>query len=202
MTDQRHLTDSDLAGFLDGDLAPAERTRAEAHLEACDACRAELIAVGRLVQDAPVADPVSQEAAHAVHPRWRIPAGIAGLAAAAIIAALLVWPAGMPAPDQPVLERSASEGFVRLETHHPPAGEAIPREDVRFAWADHGSASYRITLTAEDGSLVWSRTLEDTVAVPPPDLELPPGGTFFWYVDAIDIGVVARTGAHTFSVSP
>jgi anti-sigma factor RsiW len=202
MNDSRHLTDSELSGFLDSDLAPAERASVEAHLEACDQCRSELLTVARLIST----EPAAVETAVPIPPRrpgWRSPARIGGLvaAAAAVIATLLLWPAGTTVFDQPMRERFGSEGLPRIETHSPPAGE-VRREDLRFTWADHGTASYRITITAEDGALVWGDTRMDTVAVPPADLELEPGRTFFWYVDAVDVGVVGRTGVRAFTISP
>jgi hypothetical protein len=211
MIDHRHLTDSELAGFLDGDLAPAERTRVEAHLEACDQCRAEMVAVTRISRDIPEPGTVPNTPARPSRPSWRLPAGIGGLAAAAAIAFLFLSPAGpsssdMPAPpglsDRPAQERSGVEGVARIETHFPSAGASIRREALRFSWADQGDASYRITLTAEDGARLWSTTLQDTTAVPPADLELEAGQIHFWYVDAIDVGVIGRTGARPFTIAP
>jgi hypothetical protein len=207
----RHLTDSELAGFLDGDLSDAERARAEAHLDACDECRTELIEVARLVADAPeagafpvapvqISPPTSR--ARQRRPSWPIPAGIVGLAAAAGLAMILFWPAAPGWNEQPMQERFGTEATPRLETHFPPDGGAVPRDEVRFAWASHDTGSYRIMLTAEDGALVWSATLADTVVAPPAELDLPAGRTFYWYVDAIGIGVVGRTGAHAFTIAP
>jgi anti-sigma factor RsiW len=207
----RHLTDNELAGFLDGDLSDADRTRIGAHLGTCDACRAEAVEVTRLLQGAPAsgsAPPLARRAraqgraAPAGRPRWRAPAGLAGLAAAAGLAVLLLWPAASGMNEAPMAERFRTEGVARLEIHTPAPDAVVRREEVRFSWARHGAASYRITLTAADGGLVWSTTLADTVAVPPAVLELPVGQTLFWYVDAIDVGVVARTGAHPFSIAP
>jgi len=202
MTDRHHLKESELAGFLDDDLTPAERASIESHLDACEACRVELIEVSRLVHEEPAAEALDRKRASPPRSRWRIPIGIVGLAAAAVFATLLVWPTWNGGHEQPVLERFGSEGSVQLEARFPSAGDAVPRDRLRFAWANHGTASYRITLTAEDGALVWSGTVTDTVVTPPADLDLPPGRTFFWYVDAIDIGIVARTGARAFTVAP
>jgi anti-sigma factor RsiW len=211
MTDNGHLTESELAGFLDGDLAPAERTRVEAHLEACDPCRDELVAVTRIPWDIPEPGAAPSISARPSSPSWRLPAGIGGLAAAATIAFLFLLPAGPPPSgvpaspglaDRPAQVRSGTEGVARIETHFPAAGASVRRDALRFSWAAQGDASYRITLTAEDGARLWSATLQDTTAVPPADLELEAGRTHFWYVDAIDIGVTGRTGARPFTVAP
>lgn len=202
----RHLSASELAGFLDGDLADRERAHVEAHLEACDECRAELIDVARLVSEAGAADaapPAAARPSPARRPasRWRLPAGLAGLAAAAALATLILWPAGPGVTDRPMEERFRTEGAERLEAHFPAPDGVIQRGALRFEWSSHDSRSYRITLTAEDGALLWSQTLADTVVVPPTDLELG-ADRFFWYVDAIDVGVVARTGARAFTIAP
>jgi anti-sigma factor RsiW len=229
MTALRHLTDSELAGYLDEDLPAGERTRVEEHLEDCDACRAELVATARLLapgwdQSAPpdaVAEPEPlagpeptvpggpegpglEAPAHGGRSRWRVPGRVVGLAAAAGLAALLLvrqdqTPAGQPGSER---ERLVTEGVDRLVVHAPPEAGAVARRELRFTWADHGTGSYRITVTAEDGRLVWSQTLADTTIAPPAALELDAGQRYFWYVDAIRAGVIARTGAHSFLVTP
>jgi hypothetical protein len=201
-----HLTDREVAGFLDADLAGPERERVEAHLDACDECRSELLQVARLAQEVSTpGDPragVPANSARRPASRWRWPVGIGGLAVAAALATLLLWPAGAGWDERPVPERWGNEGVRRLDTHAPEPGGVIARDALRFSWASLGTESYRITVTGEDGALVWSRMVTDTVVAPPADLELPPGRTFFWYVDAIEIGIVARTGAHSFTVAP
>lgn len=214
----RHLSDSELAGFLDGDLADRERAHVETHLEACDECRAELIDVARLLSEAesaaadtasPTAAPPTATSPTAERPpraqrppsRWRLPAGVGGLAAAAVVATLILWPAGPGVTDRPMEERLRTEGAERLEAHFPAPDGVIQRGALRFEWSSHDAGSYRITVTAEDGALIWSQTLADTVVVPPTDLELG-ADRFFWYVDAIDVGVVARTGARAFTIAP
>ncbi|MBI2982621.1 MAG: zf-HC2 domain-containing protein [Chloroflexi bacterium] len=52
--------DTDLSAYLDGELAPADRTRVEAHLDGCDRCRArlgELRATASLIAALPEARP-------------------------------------------------------------------------------------------------------------------------------------------------
>jgi anti-sigma factor RsiW len=52
--------DTDLSAYLDGELAPADRARVEAHLDGCDRCRArlsELRATASLISAMPSARP-------------------------------------------------------------------------------------------------------------------------------------------------
>lgn len=197
-----HLTENELTGYLDQALSADERRRVEAHLDACDLCRREAVEVARLL-DQPWDRQVPPAEARRERVGWRLPAGIAGLAAAAaIVALLLVGPGGDRTVPAPALERSTIEGVERLATYSPPDGGVVRRPDLRFAWADRGTASYRITITAEDGGLVWSGSLQDTTVVLPSSVTLEAGRRFFWYVDAISAGVVARTGAHSFRIAP
>lgn len=194
-----HLTDSALAGYLDDDLPLAERRAVEEHLDACDDCRAEVVDVARVLDrhaDAGTAPTGSS--------RRGMSLKIAGLAAAAVLAALLLVRPDVPAPPAPApgTERVSFEGVDRLSAYAPADEAAVSRDALRFAWADHGTDSYRVSLMTEAGSLIWSGTVTDTVVHPPAAIELAPGQRFFWFVDAIDGGVVARTTPHSFTVAP
>lgn len=204
-----HLTESELAGYLDRDLSATERQSVERHLDGCDECRAELVAVAGLVEGWNAGDTRSEPAPSVSGPpprrrSWRGPMGLVGLAAAAALAALLlVVPGQEPFAEHRLdLDRFGTEGVAPLRTHAPSDGGAVGREDLRFAWADHDTDSYRLTIAADDGGLVWSVTLADTLATPPASLHLEPGARFFWYVDAMSAGVVARSGVRSFTVTP
>jgi hypothetical protein len=201
----RHLTEAELAGYLDGDLGATERQGAERHLDTCDECRAELVAVAGLVGGWNGGANPSEHAPSATgHRSWHRRLRLTGLAAAAAVAALLLVVPG-PEPfveDGGGRDRFGTEGVAPLRIHFPLDAGVVGRDDLRFAWADQGSDSYRLTLTAEDGGLLWSVTLADTLATPPRSLHLEPGARFFWYVDAMSAGVVARSGARSFTVEP
>jgi anti-sigma factor RsiW len=197
-----HLTESELAGFLDQDLPDREMARVQEHLDACHECRTELIEVGRLIDSAP--DTVGTAAPPARRSRRRMPLGAAGLLAAAAIAVLiLVRPDGQPAGGVPdALQRAGDQGVAELQVHGPDDGSRVPREELSFAWSSHGSASYRISVTREDGSLLWTQVVEDSVAAPPASVELPEGVALYWYVDALTGGTPARTRLHSVTVLP
>jgi predicted anti-sigma-YlaC factor YlaD len=204
----RHLTEGELAGYLDRDLSATERQSVERHLDECDLCRAELVAVAGLVDGWNASDarsePPSVPGRFSKRRPWRRSMGLVGLAAAAALAGLLlVVPGPEPLADGGWdRERIGTEGVAPLRTHAPSDAGTVSRHDLRFTWADHGTDSYRLTMTAEDGGLVWSVTLADTMAVPPDTLQLEPGARFFWYVDAMSAGVVARSGVRSFTVTP
>lgn len=204
-----HLTEGELAGYLDQDLSNEGRQGVERHLEECDECRAELLAVAGLVdgwnageaRDEPEALP---PAPRATRRRWGAPLGLVGLAAAAALAAILLVGPGtdLAVENGRDLERFSAEGVAPLSTHAPRDAGVVGRDELQFVWADHGTDSYRLTITAEDGALLWSVSLADTVATPPASLELERGARFFWYVDAMSAGVVARSGVRSFVVVP
>jgi anti-sigma factor RsiW len=217
-----HLTEHEIAGFLDQDLSPGELQRVREHLDVCDECRGEVVAVAALLatepalEDAPVAAPPTppmestapvadigdyRQSRHPSHNRWRVPVGAAALLAAAVAVLILVQPGGGPV-GQGQLQRFGDDARVELQAHEPADGSVVARESLRFTWSSHDAASYRISIASEDGSLVWSETVADTTAAPPASVELPAGETLFWYVDAITGGTAARTGLRTLTVQP
>ena len=107
-----------------------------------------------------------------------------------------------PAPVSVERQRIDPDGLDRLSAHLPAEDAAVERETLRFTWADRGTESYRIAVTAEDGRLIWSAAVTDTTVAPPDSIVLEPGNRFFWYVDAISAGVVARTQVQSFRVAP
>jgi anti-sigma factor RsiW len=119
-----HLTTDVLNDLLDGELPPAMRDAAEAHLAACTACRAEADALRRTIarvralpQSVPPRRdlrPRGTEARPGVLPlrRGAVPRWAAVLAAAAVLVLALgaAWrlaaraPAAVPAPAAPVAQ--------------------------------------------------------------------------------------------------
>jgi hypothetical protein len=197
-----HLTESDLSGYLDQDLSADEKLRIETHLDTCHRCREEVTTIARLLGEAEAGQSVSTM--HSVRGRgWRVPAGMVALATAAAIAALfLVGRTDIPFGQNLEQERFETEGMEIIAVHAPLQDVPVQRDSLRFVWADGKTESYRITITAEDGALVWSESVTDTVAAPSPSLEFAAGERYFWYVDAIGAGVVGRTGVQSFVVVP
>src|SRR5262245_55507337 len=104
-----HLTDRQLASYLDRALPPAERSAVEIHLEACDECRAELRAAARLATTVPA-------------PRHRWLAAVA--AAAAVVAFMVFAPSRRPAGDV-VRAPSDGEGVPTLQVVTPAEGSRV-----------------------------------------------------------------------------
>ena len=211
-----HLSASEIAGYLDGDLPAGDRRTAEAHLDACTSCRAELAAVGRLAHEWDAAPAAAARAAAAdpqrprPHRRWPraatlgvLAAGLAGV----LVARRAPDPAGQP----------SSEGVAAVErgTSQPtpapaPSGEievvaptdTIAAASARFTWRPARADVYRLTLSADDGAPLWTGETTDTTLALPADVPLRAGARYFWHVDGIADGIAVSTGARLLHVRP
>ena len=194
--DERHLTPDQVAGYLAGAIAPAERADLARHLEGCADCRHELIEVGGMVADY---RPAGRAAAVV---RWRRRLIPVGMALAAGVAAIAVYRR---------LGR-ADEAVVRAE-ETPGTGEGVPviavvspsdgaevRDSVVLRWRAAGQDSYRVFVLSGDGRPLWTTRTTDTVARVPATIPLERGATYFWRVDAIGNGIVASTGVRRLTV--
>lgn len=197
-----HLTERELAGFLDGDLQRAERERVVEHLDECAMCRRELVEMRQLVDSyaSPPERGLPPARPKPLVRRWRLAAGAAAALAAGLVA-ILVLPRSAIV-DQRSTERAgepaastASEGTGRIGVVSPTEGAAITPGTTVFAWRTTGADVYRFTLLAESGEPVWTHETGDTTLVIPSAAPAP-SGEYFWRVDAIADGITATTGVH------
>ena len=212
-----HLSASAIAGYLDGDLTTVERQAAEAHLDACASCRAELTAVGRLAHQWGVASAdvdrgsASAPAARRPHRRWPRAAALGVLAAGlagVLVARRAPDPAGLPrgaevagaverGMGQPTPAPAPSGGIVAVAP-----GDTVAATSARFVWRPGRADVYRLTLLAEDGAPIWSGETIDTTLTLPGDVLLRAGARYFWHVDGIADGIVVSTGERLLHVRP
>ena len=162
-----HLSPGDVAAYVDGALAPPERSRVEAHLADCHACRSELVAVTRLLR-------VRRRR------QWYLPLGVA--AAAALV--LFIWP------------RSAEKGTVSPPNYREPvvtttvaplivAPRGATTAPRRLVWTSVPHADrYRMTLFDATGAVLWESQTSDTTATIPATIGLQPGASYLWQVTA------------------
>ncbi len=188
-----HLTDADVAGYLDRDLTPEERRRIETHIDRCAACREELIALSRITQPRASAEPPRVR-----RRRWWIPA-----AAAAAVAALIVPNLTINSPEPgalpPTRRLSDGDGRARLTITSPSDG-IVPSGRLVFAWRSGKADVYRIFLLAESGDPVWITDTGDTTIALPDSVALQPGRAYFWRVEGIGTGIAATTGVHRIQI--
>jgi hypothetical protein len=193
-----HLSETELAAFLDGGLTPPERHRVAAHIDLCETCRRELVDVGRAIEHRGAR---TREAPVSPSRRWWIPA-----AAAAGIAAILLVPRVATRPPATVGETRASrvadsEGQRRIDAISPADDVAIPAAQIVFMWHAVGADVYRVFLLSESGGPIWETETTDTSATLPATVSLTAGGAYFWRVDAVTNGIIATTRAHRLQVS-
>jgi len=181
------MNDLTIAEYLDRRLAGADRERAELHLAGCAECRDELAEVYEFQR-------------RAQRPRRLV---VVGLAAAAAVLLFAVRPALGPrgglADDTVVRSGGAQAAIVA----YGPMGETSPSA-VRFVWgAQPGAASYRLTVTGQDGTTIWSRSSADTAVALPDSISLRPGERYRWIVDALlNDGATRSTGLREFRAMP
>jgi hypothetical protein len=202
-----HPTASTLAAFLDGELAPEERARVEAHLERCTACRRELADTVEVLGAAPAGPSVARVPV-ATRRRSRTSMLAIGAALAASIAgAAVLW--RPPESTVPVETRTRDAGPSALDERTPRLAAVAPangaeRTSLRpdFVWRSAAANRYSFRLLTDDGTLVWSSETADTTVALPEDVRLERGRSYFWRVDALAAGIGASTHAQRFTVSP
>jgi len=181
-----HPGEGVIAAYVDRRLGTEERRAVESHLAECDACRAEVVEVARLVRGR--------------RRPWILATAGLGVAAAAVLIITLVPRGGMP-PDGPLL-RSGSDGAAIIVAISPTDSLPLLPDSVRFVWRAAGmGASYRITVMDVRGDVVWAGNTADTAVTA--GASLPRGTAYFWYVDALlPDGRTATTGVRTFRTGP
>jgi hypothetical protein len=188
-----HLTAEELAAYLSGPAALAERARLEAHLLACDQCRVEVVSARRSIR--------IQDRSH-----WLAVGST--LAVAGLAAMLLVGPSlrDVPPPGmEPPLRDGApltEEGIVGISIRTPGEGAAVELDRLHFSWvAIPGEVLYVVTVVDADGDVIWEqRTLEPSARWPRGE-SISSGASLFWFVDALVDGERSATsGVHRFEI--
>lgn len=192
-----HLRENELAAFLDGGLTADERRRVEAHIDVCDVCRAELVDIGRAVDN-------RRARGHGTTPlsrRWWAPAAAAaGILAIFFVPRLAIRSARVDRQIQ-ATRIVDGEGERRIELISPADDVTVPSTHMAFAWHAVPADIYRISLLNGSGAPIWTTETTDTIAVLSPTVGLHPGEAYFLRVDAVANGIVATTGVHRLQVA-
>lgn len=164
-----HLSADDVALHLDGVLTAADQARIEQHLADCDECRAELIAVSRVLRTRP----------RPYRRRWLVPVG---LAAAAVAALVIIGPGLWKQPSLPSYREpavSTTPAPIGIAPRGPSAGP------VRLIWTRVPHAErYRLTVFDRTGLVIWESQTTDTSVALPGSVHLHPRVPYFWQVEA------------------
>jgi hypothetical protein len=184
-----HMTDLELAAYLDGSLGKADQSRVEDHLASCAECRNHVVSAKALLGR--------------TQPRSRPVFGVAAaLAAAAVVAFLLANPRSLQRqrPDTSLIRAESSHSGL---TAYTPSGQ-IPRSNLSFVWgAAPAATAYRLTVTDDGGATIWSVSAVDTTATMPDAIRVVPGKQYYWVVDALAAdGSTVSTGLRNFDIRP
>jgi hypothetical protein len=202
-----HLSESAIAGFLDGDCTPSERSRIEAHLENCAQCRVAVVEVNRIAStyDSGRNAPLSFTTSGQRHSRRNWKWVVAGTAIAASLT-FVVERNNRSVPTITSAVRAsdpyASVSRTTLEATSPRDGSEVSGDTILFGWRASPGATHRLTIQDETGEQVFARDTPDTLIAISITPILRRGRLYFWRVDAISDGVIASSAVRTFRVFP
>jgi Putative zinc-finger len=177
---EKHMTELEIASYLDRGVSPLDRDRIENHLVECVACRENVTEAQQLLR-------------HVRKPRRVFITG--AVLAVAAVAVVMIRP--QRSNDQ-LVSRDAAAASRALPVYAP-EGQVQPSR-AGFIWgADSDAVSYRITVSLPDGSTVWSGNDTDTTVILPDSVRLRSGERYVWVVDAIlSDGSTRSTGLKEF----
>lgn len=180
-----HLTELELAAYIDRGLSGDALTRAESHIAVCAECRGHVIETRQLLD-------------RANRPK-RFAQAAGALAAAGVLGILLLDPGSLNRQSDGNMRRRGKPAGDVI-TVYGPIGE-IPRQPVRFVWGSPGDAtSYRVVLTSDAGEQLWTTSTADTTVSLPPSVRLA-GEHYYWSVDALTAdGRTLFTGLREFRI--
>jgi hypothetical protein len=184
-----HIDEDELASYLDRTLSDADRRLIEAHLSACDECRAEVIASREAVSSAPTLGGSRFRS-------WRIIGG--AVTAAAVI--VVIGTLSRSRTDRDI-ERDANTTVPAVTIVNPADGSPLGTDRIVTWRALAENTSYRVTIADQSAQPIHTTTVRDTSAVIPQSVSLVAGRKYFWYVDAIRTdGTTATSGLKSFTV--
>jgi hypothetical protein len=179
-----HITDVEIAAYLDRTLTPSERDRVEDHLADCPDCRQHLLETKELLEQVR-------------RPRKML---IGGALAAAVVLVLVIARPNPSETDHRALVRSNSAAEPLIA--YGPMGTPN-RVGLKFVWgALPGAESYRLTVSGGDAHTLWSSSGTDTVATLPDSVILRANEHYYWVADALlSDGRTRSTGLREFGVA-
>lgn len=191
-----HLTDEELAAYLDRTLDARLLARFDAHMAECADCRADLVEVRSLLEARNALSVPSQIARGRRAVTWLAAAGIL------TIAFLPLLRRGAPSGDELPAVRAPSSAPSRIEIVAPPNGQ-VPPFGVVFTWRSvEGASTYRLTVTDSAGASLFNTVTPDTSVTAPASIEIRRGGSYLWYVDGLTSdGRTVSSGIHSFSTA-
>ena len=111
---------------------------------------------------------------------WRLPVG---LAAAAALALLILWPRGTDDGGTTPPHRAPTITAAAAPIALSPVGAVADAAPLRWA-AVAGADRYRVTLFDAGGRVLYETQVADTVAALPDSIAIAPGRSYLWKVEA------------------
>ena len=177
-----------LAAIADASLPAADREALIRHVADCDSCVATLGMLARMRGASPdsavPASLIARGQRIARHRRtWTLPAVAAAVLIAASTALLYPLARRQPSaiPSIPSLERTSAPVVPDRVNVIAPAENGPMPDEVRWEPIDH-AIWYQLTITRDDGSLVWQARTDAAACPVNPGLE--PGHAYFVLVKA------------------
>lgn len=197
-----HVSNEDLAAYLDGTLDQEGRATIDSHLADCRRCRWEMLEVRQSLADLPRAEPAPRRS-------LRLSRSVAWIATAAV-AAGVVFSAGLlrmrtsdQARPRPAVERGV--GVIdRIAVVTPVSDRIVDAPNVVFVWRSiEPGDTYRLTIMDSAGARLFTTSTRDTTTSVPIAPPFARGRTYLWYVDALaSDGHTVSSGVRSFSTRP
>jgi anti-sigma factor RsiW len=180
-----HVTDGEIAGYLDRSLSGPQRERVEDHMAVCPDCRQHLVETKELLEQVR-------------RPRKLLIGGALAAAAAVVFVIARPDPAAIHQRDL-----TRGDGATVPLLAYGPMGP-VNRNGLHFVWSTApGAESYRLSVTRANGAAVWSSSGTDTVATLPDSVTLRSSERYFWVADALlGDGTTRSTKLREFGVVP
>ena len=189
-----HLTDEDLAAYLDRNLDATSLARFDTHMARCAECRADFVEARSLLESTDALSVSSRLVLGRRAVIWLAAAGILTIA----FLPLLRREGRLGEGSKAV--RAPSSAPLRIEIVAPPERQ-VASSAVVFTWRSvEGASTYRVTVADSAGSALFNTVTSDTSVTPPAGVEIRRGGTYLWYVDGLTSdGRTVGSGIHSFS---
>ena len=177
-----HPSDEEIAAFLDGGLAAADRETVSRHLAECDECRALL-----QVTQEPARLRLTTRPWQGAGRFWSVIAGVAAVATLAI-GVTSISRRGTRDVDQLRGDTGRTVEAPVVFGRSPADGARVLIDTLVLRWAPAGTGvTYDVSIVDDAGSEIWNeRVLITDVSVPPEiRSRLHPGDTYYWRADAV-----------------
>ena len=187
---ETHITENQIAAYVDRRLPDAERAAVELHLASCTDCQDWLLDVSGVLHPAQPARRM----------RWKVVAP--AVAAAAAIILLVTVPRQLDDSSLAPTHREPPAATATAPTPLIPSGSVAAVAE--FVWSTFpGADRYRVSLFDDQAGVVWKDETRDTVATLPDSIRIEPGRPYVWRVEArVGFDRWSESELAEFSVQP